>query len=232
VNGWIETMFSGGPLGRTLETVGAYWAAGGWLLVPLAAVTLLIWQRYFSLRRSLRFALATPPRWGPELEECLLRDPDDPSIPKWLATLPGAKPRIAQEILARMRAGASFREAFRDGRLEETDPYPPAFQVLGALVAAAPLLGLLGTVLGMVQTFDAVAARSSETGAMVAQGISRALITTQVGLVAALPGTFGLAHLARLFRRLRHDLDAFEIQLGRMLSGRGGAPDPAEEASG
>ena len=84
---------------------------------------------------------------------------------------------------------------------------------MGALVAAAPLLGLLGTVLGMIDTFDAVALRSRDASGLVAGGISQALITTQAGLMAALPGTFGLAHLYRLYRRLNHVLDRTESYL-------------------
>jgi biopolymer transport protein ExbB len=82
----------------------------------------------------------------------------------------------------------------------------------------------------MVDTFHAVAARSSETTEMVAGGISRALITTQAGLVAALPGTFGLAHLSRLLRRLRGDLDVFEYQLDRILEKSSPASAVPEEA--
>jgi len=88
-----------------------------------------------------------------------------------------------------------------------------SFFILGALVAAAPLLGLLGTVMGMVATFNGVAAGSSETAGLVAGGISQALITTQVGLVAALPGTFGLAHLSRLYGHLKYQLDGFSTRI-------------------
>jgi len=72
--------------------------------------------------------------------------------------------------------------------------------VLAALTAVAPLLGLLGTVVGMIQTFDAVAAGGGDTGTRVAAGISQALITTQFGLVVAVPGVFGLSRLQRMLR--------------------------------
>jgi len=76
--------------------------------------------------------------------------------------------------------------------------------VLAALTAAAPLLGLMGTVTGMILTFGGVSAMTGDTAAVVAGGISQALITTQVGLVVALPGVFGLAHLRRKARELQH----------------------------
>jgi len=57
------------------------------------------------------------------------------------------------------------------------------------IVAAAPLIGLLGTVIGMIETFDSLAdsALFSQTGG-IAGGISQALFTTQLGLVVAVPG--------------------------------------------
>lgn len=73
---------------------------------------------------------------------------------------------------------------------------------LKALTAAAPLLGLLGTVTGMVDLFTAVAGPGAEGATLVAGGISRALITTQFGLLAALPGVFGLLYIGRLRSRV------------------------------
>ena len=68
------------------------------------------------------------------------------------------------------------------------------FTALGTLVVVTPLLGLLGTVFGMARTFSALSSHSLIEGEM-ADGIRLALVTTQAGLIAALPGTFGLAHL-------------------------------------
>ena len=76
---------------------------------------------------------------------------------------------------------------------------------LVTLVAAAPLMGLLGTVLGMLQTFFGISTSGGgETAGVVAAGISEALVTTQTGLTVALPGLF----LAMLLQRRRHHLEA------------------------
>jgi biopolymer transport protein ExbB len=66
-------------------------------------------------------------------------------------------------------------------------------------VGTAPLLGLFGTVTGMLATFGALAEGSGgeKTMAAIAKGISEALITTETGLVIALPGLFFQYHLAR-----------------------------------
>ena len=85
--------------------------------------------------------------------------------------------------------------------------------ILSALVIAAPLLGLLGTVLGMTTTFRAVSQQSADTTNMVAGGISQALITTQLGLVSAIPGVFGLAYLRHMYRQLKIKIDILEKHL-------------------
>ena len=73
--------------------------------------------------------------------------------------------------------------------------------ILAVLVAVAPLLGLLGTVVGMVDTFNAIAASSNANSSALAQGISKALITTQAGLAAAIPGTLAHAHLSAIAQK-------------------------------
>lgn len=81
------------------------------------------------------------------------------------------------------------------------------------LVGLAPLLGLLGTVTGMIETFDAIgeSVLVSATGGGIAGGISEALFSTQVGLVIAVPGLL----LGRLLDRRREEL---EMELDRVLS--------------
>jgi biopolymer transport protein ExbB len=69
---------------------------------------------------------------------------------------------------------------------------------LGILVGAAPLLGLLGTVAGMLATFAGMAAANGGAPIdSISSGISQALVTTQAGLVIAIPAAFLLALIKR-----------------------------------
>ena len=68
---------------------------------------------------------------------------------------------------------------------------------LAALVAAAPLLGLLGTVIGIMDTFNANSAANAQA---LASGIGKALVTTQAGLASAVTGALALAHLKCNFK--------------------------------
>lgn len=90
------------------------------------------------------------------------------------------------------RRPEELHESFRQERI-----------ALGAMIAAAPLLGLLGTVSGMVKTFDSLADRTGEKSMEgLARGISEVLVATESGLLVALPALL-LVYLAhREVRRL------------------------------
>jgi biopolymer transport protein ExbB len=82
---------------------------------------------------------------------------------------------------------------------------------MNVLISAAPLLGLLGTVLGMIHTFQAIASGGGKLTEAMASGISEALITTEVGLLIAIPGLF----VTYVIRRRQHEYEAF---LGKLES--------------
>ena len=74
--------------------------------------------------------------------------------------------------------------------------------IIRALVAAAPLLGLLGTVTGMIRTFDSIASRAGENSmAGLADGISQALITTETGLGVVIPAVLVLYYAHRQMQK-------------------------------
>lgn len=91
--------------------------------------------------------------------------------------------------------GAFFQELQK----VEISPFERDLKVMKVCVAAAPLLGLFGTVTGMLATFGALATGSGgeKTMALIAGGIFEALITTETGLVLALPGVFFQYQLSR-----------------------------------
>lgn len=74
---------------------------------------------------------------------------------------------------------------------------------IAILAGVAPLLGLLGTVTGMITTFMVIATSGTGDAKALASGISEALITTQTGLVIAVPGLF----LANFLRRRSNNLE-------------------------
>jgi biopolymer transport protein ExbB len=100
---------------------------------------------------------------------------------------------------------------FGQVRSAEVAPLDRDLLVMKICVGAAPLFGLLGTVTGMLTTFDALGSGSGgeKTMGMIASGISEALITTEAGLVMALPGLL----LHYLFSRKNERYKAFLAHL-------------------
>jgi len=101
--------------------------------------------------------------------------------------------------------------------------------VLSTTGSSAPFIGLFGTVVGIIQSFQGIARAGSASLAVVAPGIAEALVATAVGLLAAIPATiFYNIHLARL-EDLRSDVELFTDELERDLGAfgkarSGGAP--------
>lgn len=89
--------------------------------------------------------------------------------------------------------------------------------VLALGASVAPLIGLFGTVLGIMQAFQAMAAAGSALLADVAPGLSSALLTTVVGLVVAIPSSVGYSMILERIRAVNVMLDAFADEfLGRL----------------
>ncbi len=190
-----------------LEAPLVYWRAGGTLLLPLAAVCYGIW--FYFLRMQARLACETDAvaRLSAQLEHGGCERVD----------VAGEAGVLVEEALA---AGGDGPAVFE----ERSEVFLAALRrdlgMLGALTVVAPLLGLLGTVMGMIATFDAVAVSGGDTARWVAEGVSRALITTQAGLAIAIPGVFGMMYLRRRLSRLQVRLGTLWLHIFEMASGR------------
>lgn len=75
-------------------------------------------------------------------------------------------------------------------------------RVLPILLSALPLLGLLGTITGLLTTFRTMAASRGLSQTFISQGIAEALITTQLGLIMVIPGLLLCSFLRRRYREL------------------------------
>jgi biopolymer transport protein TolQ len=80
---------------------------------------------------------------------------------------------------------------------------------LATTASAAPFIGLFGTVWGIMNSFQGIGASGSANLAVVAPGISEALITTATGIFAAIPAVIAYNHFAAQIRRIAADMDCF-----------------------
>ncbi len=89
--------------------------------------------------------------------------------------------------------------------------------IITMLSAVAPLLGLLGTVVGMMHTFDVIMVFGTGNARAMAGGISVALITTQTGLMVSIPGLYMSGWLRRRAQNLKNRAAGTGIYLKRFI---------------
>ncbi len=171
------------------------WMSGGWLMIPLVLIALFIYWTafdaffYFSGHRFYKISkdkLAEYVR-NPLKAEGELRNIIDYSQDGAVNTV--------GEVRARF-------EEIHNNYLSRIDRQR---KFLFILIGVAPLMGLLGTVTGMLSTFAGLSAgNGTETVDLIAGGISEALITTQTGLIIAIPAYI----IAFLVMRRRNELES------------------------
>ena len=181
-----------------IERIWNIWTAGGWTMVPLCFLSILIYCSairlfiYFSKRDFHRVPeqiwsqwIKDPKRGEGEIGEIVRYTQDE------VSTL--------DEIQSRFAEVAASKLPYIDRNIAFTN----------ILVTAAPLIGLLGTVMGMLMTFQSIGAGSGEMAGMMAKGISAALFPPEVGLCVALPGLM----MVQMLKKKRDEYQAFLAHL-------------------
>jgi biopolymer transport protein TolQ len=105
--------------------------------------------------------------------------------------------------------------------LSERDRLGRFLPWLATIGSASPLIGLLGTVLGIISAFVGIATSGSGNLAAVAPGVAEALVATAAALAVAIPATFGYNILANRLNRLDNLLEAFGTTLIALLGREG-----------
>jgi biopolymer transport protein ExbB len=102
--------------------------------------------------------------------------------------------------------------------MEQKNRISRSLSLIAVLATAAPLLGLFGTVTGMISTFEAITIFGTGSAKALASGISEALITTQSGLLVGIPALFMSRLIGNRARRLNNLLDETLMNTRRCLT--------------
>lgn len=189
-----------------------YLRTGGMVMLPLVVVSLMMWwliiERVLCFRRLHRDTMT-----GALVKDCLAQNrPPAPVHGRGVTAL------VVAEFLARRSGRPALDRAIVDEiaqRLNRSLTHRLA--AIGVLAAVAPLLGLLGTVSGMIATFDVLAVFGTGNAKAMAAGISQALITTQTGLLVAIPGLYMKGFLDRRSRMLGQRIASTGLYLKRQI---------------
>jgi biopolymer transport protein ExbB len=166
----IETIIKGGPVMAPL------------LLCSVISLSIIV-ERCLSLRRNRILKYEVLQR----IEE-LLRDRKIPEASTLCKRYPSSMTRILlAAILNHDKSRQEIKEIIEDAGRQEVPVLERYLAILGTIASISVLLGLLGTVIGMMRTFNAIAALGYGHPEALAGGISEALVATATGLAIAIP---------------------------------------------
>ena len=184
--------------------------AAGWPIWPLLLCSIVALTLIIERLSSLRTARVSPPRLLDEVvsvtrahlpgADVVNKLADNSILGTVLAT--GLRTVIADPRLNEAVLRSSFESAGR-AAVHRMERY---LNTLGTIASAAPLLGLLGTVIGMIEIFGSQAPTGGSNPALLAHGISVALYNTAFGLMIAIPSLM-------FYRYFRGQIDAYTLEM-------------------
>jgi len=180
---------------------------GGILMYPISLCSLLslaiILERIFALQRPK----IVPPRFLKDLQECWQQKEIHAVLPLCQQS-DSSLARILEAGFRRIDLGLlEIERAIEAAGQHEVSLLTSHLRLLGAVGAIAPMMGLLGTVTGMIKAFENIAQSGTGNPNLMASGIAEALTTTAAGLIVAIPSL-----AAYHFIRGRVDRLVYEIE--------------------
>ncbi len=203
----------GGSFAETLEAAGVI----GYVIVGIGILALLLGAaRLLLLARASRGAKGG----GAQRVTELVREGKEEAARAEAERIPGALGRVLSATVDGLRYNPQEVEDIISESVLNEQPALDRFRTaLGVFAAVAPLLGLLGTVTGMITTFDVITQFGTGDPTLLSGGISEALITTEFGLIVAIP-TLLLGNLLSSWSdRITSNMEVSALRLVNVSSG-------------
>jgi biopolymer transport protein ExbB len=139
-----------------------------------------------------------------------------------VALTPGPVARVVHAVLIRSHESPQeLRAVAEESARLEIPPLERGLPLLSAIAYAAPLLGLLGTVMGLIEAFLAISSQGSyTTTAEIAGGVYQSLITTASGLAVALPAFLAYSYLGARVDGMLADMERAAVEVIHLLQER------------
>jgi biopolymer transport protein ExbB len=180
--------------------------AGGWLMLPIIACSVIAVAIALERLWTLQTKRVLPPNVITQAWEWARSNQLDP---KHLQSLHQSSPLgqiLAAGLLQRHATRDIIKESIEDAGRHVVHELERYLNALGTIAGISPLLGLLGTVSGMINSFTAITAQGVGNPTVLAAGISEALITTAAGLIVAIPALIA-------YRYFRGRIDGHVIEM-------------------
>ncbi len=200
------TMISTADLQNTLLRL---MYEGGWVMWALLIFSIVALATAVERGFALRKARTDLDVYLSKLKHALLRRRKIAEALKATEETSGSVARVAETGLRRFsRSSAQLEKSLERRAQGEIRRLHRGLKILATTATTAPLLGFLGTVTGMMSSFEALAIHSVSNPGLVALGIKEALTTTAAGLVVAVPAQLAYSSLASRADRITEDIEA------------------------
>jgi biopolymer transport protein ExbB len=205
--------------------------AGGWLMVPILLCSVISAAICVERFWTLRATQIVPKNLLVQVWNWIRNNEMDN---KKLRELRAGSPLgqiLAAGISNHKRGREQMKESIEEVAGHVVHEMERYLNTLGTVAAVTPLLGLLGTVIGMIKVFTAIKLEGTGNAAVLAGGISEALITTAAGLSVAIPSLFFFRFFQRRVDELVITMEQEALKLVEVLNGDRTNAEKAESRS-
>lgn len=193
--------------------------SGGWLMWPIilcsVAALAIIGERFWTLQKKY----VAPPTLVNQIQQWLARKELDQARIELLAQTSPLGRILASGLINRDHDREIVKEAIEDTGRHVVPELERYLNSLGTIAAITPFLGLLGTVLGMIEMFSGISSHGVGNPTVVAGGIAQALITTAAGIGVAIPSLMFYRYFRGKVNALLLDMEQEAIKLVEILHG-------------
>ncbi|MDH4557587.1 MotA/TolQ/ExbB proton channel family protein [Pseudomonas sp. BN417] len=193
--------------------------AGGWMMLPIIlcsiAATAIVAERLWTLRIS---RVSPPHLLGQVWRQIKDKQLNGQKLKELRASSPLGE--VLAAGLANSKHGREImKECIEEAASRVIHELERYLNALGTIAAMAPLLGLLGTVFGMIDIFGGFMENGMANAPVLAGGIAKALVTTAAGLIVAIPAVFFHRYLLRRVDELVVAMEQEAIKLVEVVQG-------------
>lgn len=193
--------------------------AGGWLMLPIVLASMLAVAIVLERAWTLRTSRVAPPDLLARVWQWIRNNELDAGKLKQLRADSPLGEVLAAGLLNSKHGRDIMKESIEESGSHVVHDLEKYLSLLGTIAVISPLLGLLGTVVGIIEAFMAVTANGLNDPTMLAGGISKALITTAGGMVVAIPAMVMHRWFTRHIQGLTVEMEQQAIKLVDIVHG-------------
>lgn len=203
--------------------------AGGWLMLPIILCSIIAAAICIERFWTLRSEQIVPKNLLAQVWNSIRNNELDS---RKLRELKAGSPMgqiLAAGISNHRRGREQMKESIEEVANHVVHELERYLNALGTVSQITPLLGLLGTVIGMIKVFSAIRLEGTGNAAVLAGGISEALITTAAGLTVAIPSLFFYRYFQRRVDELVITMEQEALKLVEVLNSDRSGNDPRND---